>query len=288
MPVGLGLPIVQQVTSRAQAWEAEAGPAELVHVAQAADRLGFAWITCSDHVAVPRSYVAAMGATWYDPLATLAFLAAHTSRIGLLSHVLVLPYRHPLLVAKGFATLDRLAAGRVILGVGVGHLKPEFRSLGVGYDERSRRTEESLRALRVALDEECSSFAGEFSTWREMVVGPRPVRRLPLWVGGNGPAAARRAARLGDGWVPWQLDLEQFRERSRLLRDLGVAREFTLVAPEHFAATDTAADLRRRLEQWSAAGATDFHLGVDSRTLEHLLERLQEIADAGLTSAQPS
>src|SRR5262245_25811370 len=109
MQLGLGTPIVQQVPARAQAWESGAGPAELVRVAQAADRLGFAWIACSDHVAVPRSHVEAMGATWYDPVATLAFLAAQTRRLSLLSHVLVLPYRHPLLVAKSFATLDRLS-----------------------------------------------------------------------------------------------------------------------------------------------------------------------------------
>src|SRR6185436_5307612 len=102
--------------------------------------------------------------------------------IGLLSHVLVLPYRHPLLVAKSFATLDRLSGGRVLLGVGAGHLKPEFRSLGLSYEDRGRRSDETLRALAAALEQECSTFEGEFSSWRDMIVAPRSLQqpRPPL------------------------------------------------------------------------------------------------------------
>ena len=284
MQLGLGTPIVQQVPARAQAWESGAGPAELVRVAQAADRLGFAWIGCSDHVAVPRSHVEAMGATWYDPVATLAFLAAHTRRLSLLSHVLVLPYRHPLLVAKSFATLDRLSAGRVIIGVGSGHLKPEFRSLGASYEARGRQTDEALRALRAALEQECSTFAGEFSSWRDMVIAPRAARqpRPPLWVGGNGPVAVRRAARLADGWIPWELELDQFRERVRRLRDLVGAADFAIVAPATLPLGEPVETLRERLETWVAAGATAFHVGVESRSLEHLLERLQALAEGAI------
>ena len=138
---------MQQVPSQAQAWEAAAGAAELRQVARAADRLGFAWITCSDHVAVPASYAPSMGATWYEPFTTLAFLAAATERVRLLSHVLVLPYRHPLLAAKAFATLDALSGGRAIIGAGSGHLKPEFRSLGVDHAARAAISDEYLRAL---------------------------------------------------------------------------------------------------------------------------------------------
>src|SRR5690242_14091432 len=117
MEFGIGLPIVQQVPSQAHGWEANAGPAEMLQIARAADRLGFAWITCSDHVAIPASYAPSMGATWYEPATTLAYLAAATQRVRLLSHVLVLPYRHPLLAAKMFATLDVLSGGRAIIGV---------------------------------------------------------------------------------------------------------------------------------------------------------------------------
>jgi alkanesulfonate monooxygenase SsuD/methylene tetrahydromethanopterin reductase-like flavin-dependent oxidoreductase (luciferase family) len=148
---GIGLPIVQQVAAQTQAWEATGGPAELLRVARAADRLGFAWIACSDHIAVPASYAPSMGATWYEPATTLAFLAAATERVRLLSHVLVLPYRHPLLAAKTFATLDALSGGRVIIGAGSGHLKPEFQSLGVDHAARAAISDEYLDALATAL-----------------------------------------------------------------------------------------------------------------------------------------
>src|SRR5207253_11248119 len=96
----------------------------------------------SVHVAVPASGAAAMGATWFDAGSTLAFVAGATTRIRLLSHVLVLPYRHPLVVAKQYGTLDHLSGGRVILGVGSGHLKPEFAILGADYERRGRVTDE--------------------------------------------------------------------------------------------------------------------------------------------------
>src|SRR6185503_4356442 len=103
MEFGLSTPVVQQVPGHAQPWERDARPDDLRRIARAADRLGYAWITCSDHVAVPASHAPAMGATWYEPATTLGFIAASTERIRLLSHVLVLPYRHPLVAAKMFA-----------------------------------------------------------------------------------------------------------------------------------------------------------------------------------------
>src|SRR5438552_9035758 len=92
---GLGLPGVQQIPARSQPWERELSGIDLITAAREAERAGFAWVSCSDHVAVPTSRAAAMGAVWYDAGSTLAFVAGATTRIGLLSHVLVLPYRHP-------------------------------------------------------------------------------------------------------------------------------------------------------------------------------------------------
>lgn len=280
MRIGLGTPIIQQVPSRSSPWERDAGPAELVRVAQHADRLGFAWITCSDHIGVPRSHAAAMGESWYEPVATLSFLAAHTSRVALLSHVLVLPYRHPLLVAKSFATLDRLSEGRVILGIGSGHLKAEFRSLGVDYEARGRQTDEALAALRTALEEGTSNFAGDFYAWRDMAIAPRPVQRPrpPLWVGGNGVNALRRAARFGDGWIPWELDLPEFQESAKVLRDLSGRDDLEIVAPAELALSDQPERLRERLDAWAAAGATAFHLRLQSDSLEQLLARMEALA----------
>jgi probable F420-dependent oxidoreductase len=284
-PFGIGLPIVQQVPSQAQAWEAAAGAAELLQVARAADRLGFAWITCSDHVAVPASYAPSMGATWYEPFTTLAFLAAATERVRLLSHVLVLPYRHPLLAAKSFATLDALSGGRVIIGAGSGHLKPEFRSLGVDYDARAALSDEYLRGLAAALEQEVSSFSGEHVGWRDMMVAPRPSQqpRPPIWVGGNTGAMARRAGRCADGWIPWQITPAEFDTRAAAARaahaESGRAGDFTLVAPLAAGRVAEPAALLDEIEQWRAAGATAFHVGFSHRGAADLVTLLERFRD---------
>jgi probable F420-dependent oxidoreductase len=257
-----------------------------VRIAQAADRLGFAWISCSDHVAVPASYAGAMGPTWYDPVATLAYLAARTERIRLLSHVLVVPYRHPLIAAKMLATLDRLSGGRVIIGAGSGHLKPEFVSLGADYERRGAVTDEYLRALCVALEHDASSFAGAFVGWRDLMIAPRAQQapRPPLWVGGNGPRAARRAATLGDGWIPWETTADTFRAYADDIRAQRVADRrpapFEFVAPLHVARDVEPAALSAVLEPWRAAGATAVHVGFASNSVGHLIERMERFMDA--------
>jgi probable F420-dependent oxidoreductase len=281
---GIGLPVVQQVPNQAQDWEAAGGPADLVKIARAADRLGFAWITCSDHIAVPASYAPSMGATWYEPATTLAYLAAATQRVRLLSHVLVLPYRHPLLAAKMFATLDVLSGGRAIIGVGSGHLKPEFVSLGLDHEQRAAITAEYLQALATALEHEMSSFAGKFVRWRDMLVAPRPVQqpRPPIWVGGNTEAMARRAGRYGDGWVPWQITPEEFAERAAVARSAhaasGRSGPLALVAPLLAARLDDCAALRREIDLWRRAGATAFHVGFRHRSADDLVALLERFS----------
>ncbi|MEO8603893.1 MAG: TIGR03619 family F420-dependent LLM class oxidoreductase [bacterium] len=282
--VGIGLPVVQQVPGQAQAWEADAGAAEILQVARAADRLGFAWVSCSDHVAVPASHAPSMGATWYEPSTTLAFVAAATTRIGLLSHVLVLPYRHPLIAAKQFATLDRLSGGRAIIGAGSGHLKAEFRSLGIDHDARAALSDEYLAAIAVALEQEVSSFAGAHVAWRDMLVAPRPLQqpRPPLWVGGNSAAMARRAGRLADGWVPWQISPDDFAAGARLVRqahaESGRDSSLTLVAPVRAGSVDDPAALAAHLDEWRAHGATAAHLGLSHHSADDLVARLERIA----------
>ncbi len=107
-------------------WEDDAGIAEIAMVAEAADRLGYHHVTCSEHVAVPFSAGEMRGAAYWDPLSTFGYLAARTTQIRLVTHVLVLGYHHPLEIAKRYGTLDRVSDGRLILGVGVGTLQEEF------------------------------------------------------------------------------------------------------------------------------------------------------------------
>lgn len=201
---GIQLPVQSQSTIYAEPWEAGAGPDDLVAVARAADRAGFGYVACCDHVGVPRRLASAMSTVWYDPVATLAHLAAVTERVRLLSHVAVVGLRHPLLTAKQYATLDQLSGGRLILGVGAGHVREEFETLGVDFTQRGAVLDETIDALRAALGpEEFPVHHGKLYDFEGLGQLPRPAQRhVPLWVGGSSPAAVRRAALKGDGWLP--------------------------------------------------------------------------------------
>jgi probable F420-dependent oxidoreductase len=200
---GIQMPIQAQSTLFAETWEAGAGADDLGSVARVAEHAGFAYVAVCDHVAIPERRAPAMSTTWYDCVATLAYLAALTDRVRLLSHVYVLPYRHPLAAAKQWMTLDALSGGRAILGVGTGHLEAEFAALGVDYHRRGALLDESIDAVRAAFADEFSAHEGTTWSYGEMGQQPRPVQaRVPIWVGGSSPAALRRAAERGDGWLP--------------------------------------------------------------------------------------
>jgi probable F420-dependent oxidoreductase len=200
---GMQLPIQSQSTIFVQAWEPEAGVDELVQVARACEQAAFDYVAVCDHVAIPADKAPAMSTTWWDTVATLSYLAAVTERVRLLSHVYVLPYRHPLVVAKAWATLDRLSGGRAVLGVGTGHVEGEFDALDVPFADRGRLLDEAIDAVRAALTDEFASHQGEHWTFTDVGQRPRPVQRsLPIWVGGSSKPAMRRAAERGDGWLP--------------------------------------------------------------------------------------
>ncbi|MGY5007445.1 LLM class F420-dependent oxidoreductase [Streptomyces sp. 900105755] len=201
---GIQLPVQSQSTIYAEDWEAGAGAADLVEIARAVERAGFAYLAVCDHVAIPHRLAGAMGTVWYDPVATLAHLAAVTERVRLLSHVAVVGLRHPLLSAKQYATLDHLSGGRLILGVGAGHVREEFEVLGVDFGQRGAVLDEAVDALRAALGpDEFPSHHGKFYDFEGLGQRPRPAQeRVPVWVGGSSPAAVRRAALKGDGWLP--------------------------------------------------------------------------------------
>ncbi|HWP66118.1 MAG TPA: TIGR03619 family F420-dependent LLM class oxidoreductase [Candidatus Limnocylindria bacterium] len=204
LAVGLQLPVAAQSTIFAQPWERDAGVAELTRVAQTCDRAGFFYVAVCDHVCVPRAQAAAMSTVWWDTVATLGFLAAATTRVRLLSYVYVPAYRHPLQTAKAFLTLDALSGGRVILGAGAGHLAGEFETLGVPFEGRGARLDEALDAIVAAFLDEFPRHEGALWSFQDVGLRPRPVQqpRPPVWIGGNTPAALRRAAARGDGWLP--------------------------------------------------------------------------------------
>lgn len=158
-----------------------------------------------------------------DPLDLLAFLAGHTSSLGLATGVLVLPNHHPVVLAKRAATVDALSGGRLHLCVGVGWLSEELAACGVQFDSRGRRADEQLAVLRAlwAQRPEGVSFAGEFFSFENVMSYPKPVagERLPIHIGGHSRAAARRAGRLGDGFQPLGVTGPQLASLLALMRD---------------------------------------------------------------------
>ncbi len=201
---GMQLPIQSQSTLYVAEWETRAGPAELAQVAKAADEAGFFYIGVCDHTAIPADLAPRMGTVWYDTVATLSWLAGITTSVRLLSHVLVLAERHPLRAAKELATLDLLSGGRLVIGVGAGHVAKEYEMLAGDFAERGRHTDEAVVALQRALSEEFPVLPGPRWPAQGMGVAPRPVQRPrpPVWIGGSSRAALRRTAALGDGWLP--------------------------------------------------------------------------------------
>lgn len=197
MDYGILLPVQAQSILIRQEWETTAGPDELAFVARACDEAGLDVVGVCDHVAIPAELAATTGTTWYDTVATLSWVAAITSRVRLMSMVHVLPYRHPLVTAKAFATLDTLSGGRAVLGVGVGHVEGEFEALGLDFAQRGRQTDRAIEVIR-------RFFRDEFGEQGTHGQRPRPVQPggPPIWVGGSSAAALRRAATVGDGWLP--------------------------------------------------------------------------------------
>ena len=208
MEFGLGFPCMNLYPPTLQPWEAKATSAELVAIARKAEAVGFDYLSVSDHIVMSAEMNDAMGARWCEGVTAIAFLAGATQRIRLYNSVLVLPYRDPLLVAKQFSTLDMMSGGRAILGVGIGHLEKEFEVLGVPHADRAAIADEYLKAIDALWSQDAPSFEGRFVSFSDIVFEPKPAR-VPVWIGGNSPAAIARAARSGDGWVPWKITTDE-------------------------------------------------------------------------------
>jgi len=197
LSIGLALPTTPDLTS----------PRALATLAGAAERLGYDSLWVHDHVILPAGKPRM--AHQLDCLAVLAWLARSTREIVIGSSVLVLPYRRPVELAKELATIDWLAEGRLVVGVGAGWLREEFDALGVPFAERGKRTDEALGVLRNLWADAPSSFEGTWSRYHQAVSRPSgdPGRKgqIEPLVGGTSAAAIRRAARLGDGWHPLNL-----------------------------------------------------------------------------------
>lgn len=178
---------------------------------QTAEELGYHLVTVSDHIALTEDANTRSPAPFYESFTTLAWLAGITTDIELGTGVVITPHRHPLHLARSAATLDRLSGGRLILGAGVGWTRHAFAALDVPFTKRGALTNEYLEALHVLWTNEIASFHGKTINFDGVHTAPHPVRKPhpPIWIGGNSPAAIRRAARFGTAWHPlWPQGLE--------------------------------------------------------------------------------
>jgi probable F420-dependent oxidoreductase len=207
MQVGFNLPISGPLSS----------PDAVAEIAQEGEALGYDYLTLTDHIVLPDlrvpgypysesgEFFAEGPERRHEQLTTAAYIAAKTSRIGLVLAVMVVPHRPAVLAAKMLATIDVLSGGRLVVGIGAGWLQAEFDAVvGTPFAARGAVTDEYLRALRVLWTEEQPSFDGDWVKFDRIIFAPKPVSKPhpPIWVGGESPPALRRAARLGDAWYP--------------------------------------------------------------------------------------
>ena len=272
--VGLSTPVVVQVPGASSAWERTADVSELVRVAELADELGFDYLTCSEHIAVPVDESARRGSTYWDPLSTLAFLGAHTKRIRLATSVIVLGYHHPVEIAKRYGTLDRLSGGRLVLGVGVGSLAEEFRLLGAVWDGRGQRADDALRALRASLSTPRPVYSGPHFQFCGIVVDPCAVQpRVPIWVGGRTQRSLRRAVSLADGWMPFGLRPAEI-ENMLATVELPDGFDVVLATGRPVDPIADAAGTVRRLSVLRRAGATAITCAVVAESADYFCKQL--------------
>ncbi|HZU00801.1 MAG TPA: LLM class F420-dependent oxidoreductase [Ktedonobacteraceae bacterium] len=228
MKFGVFLPISGRAT----------GPDTLMEAARSAEAQGFDAVWSADRVVTPwqiatsypysenHEFIVPPDRPFLDSMTCLAFLAGCTEKITLGISVLVLPYRHPLYWARVAVSVERLSRGRLIMGVGVGWMREEFAALGVSFKDRGRMTDEQLEILSRLWTEEHVSFEGQFYRFQDLSFSPKPLQqpRIPIWVGGEGSAAQRRAARYGDAWFPYFVTItpDELRTEYQHVQDLAV------------------------------------------------------------------
>jgi probable F420-dependent oxidoreductase len=253
-----------------------AGAEGIGRAARQAEDLGFADVWVSDHLAVPTG-VPYPAPFLFEPLVTLTWAATHTSTIRLGTGVLVLPYRQPLHLAKELASLDVLADGRVLLGIGAGWLEAEFDALGVPFDERGPRTDDALSALRACWEQRPVDYEGRFYQLRDLQFLPQPGR-IPVWSGGTSERALRRATTVCDGWQGAYQDPAAIEPIVARLRRERPESTFTISVRVDW--DGIAGDLdqyARQLDQYVAAGVQHLYACPVQKTVDEWLRSVEAL-----------
>jgi probable F420-dependent oxidoreductase len=258
-------------------WPLDDGTAVL-RAAGHAEALGF------DHVAVGNRLLDSGSGLDADPLVLLSAVAGATTRLRLLTSVLVAPYYPALVLANQAATLDVVSRGRLILGVGIGWNPDEFDAVGIPVHERGARTDDHLEAAKALWTRRPADFAGPFTTLRAARLGVSPITPggPPVWVGGHSDAALRRALRFGDGWYGTGADAAELTDLRRRLRevadpgasDTGASDRLTIASAEFLTPPGIPA----------AVPSPGRPLGGAAPTSASVVDDLGRLAEAGLTA----
>jgi probable F420-dependent oxidoreductase len=258
----------------------KAGPGAIRRAAVQAEELGFADVWTSEHIIIPKGAPYPPSALFYDPVLSLTWAAAFTSRVGLGTSVLVLPMRHPLPLAKELATLQNLSEGRLILGAGVGWMAAEFAALGVPFRERGRRMDEGIAMMQAVWGEDPVSFPAchILASITDMRMLPQPIKPILIWIGGSSDAALVRAARL-DGWHGSRLMPEEATPIVRRLREQRPEPEFAISLRTTWESKDDG-ELRARLQAYAGAGVGHVLVEPFERMLDDWLGAVERIARA--------
>lgn len=282
---------------------------ELIDIGVLAEQCGFHALWTSEHL-VNVSYVRDRigDEPYYNPLAILSALSVKTSRILLGTSILVLPFHSPFFVAKYFATLDHLSRGRAVLGVGIGNVPEEFEVVGVPWSKRGASTDEAIAVIRALWSQDAAEHNGENWQFTDVHTSPKPFgAMIPIWVGGISPAALRRTAGIGQGWHAVAVTPDQFRTMTGEIRKQAAAlgRDPAAIATcmrvniafEGEGATeselkasinaDHADDIRRVVDQFREAGATDILFALNCRRPEVVKLTIRKIADALAAYLEP-
>lgn len=279
MKFALATPALNNYPAAMAPWEPRAGGPEILRYARKADSLSWDWLTIPEHIVMPTDMKEVMGSRFAEGIAASAVLMGATERIHMLTYILALPYRHPLVLAKQIGTMEFLAGGRFTLGTAVGHLEREFETLGIPFEQRGPMTDEYLKALKEAWTSEHPKFNGDFVKFDNILVEPKPVQKPhpPIFIGGNSQAAMRRAAVHGDGWIPWLVTAEDLPGCIAYMKSLPAYEEkadrFEILV------TTTA----YKVEDYSHAEKGETEVSGDRDSVLREIEALQK---AGATSVQ--
>ncbi len=259
----------------------KAGPDSIRRVAVQAEELGLADVWVSEHIIVPKDGGYPPSPNFWDPVLTLTWAAACTSRVRLGTSVLVLPLRHPLPLAKELATLHNLSNGRLILGGGVGWLEAEFNALGVPFKERGRRMDEGIAMMRAVWSQDPVSFEARYisAEIENMRSQPQPISPIPIWIGGSSDAAIKRALRL-DGWHGSRVRPEAAADMVKRLRAERPEETWTISLRVNVNANNVD-EMKSALAMYRDAGVQHVMAAPEDRDIDTYMNTVERFARSG-------